>query len=171
MDSFEFNKIAGAILFSLLVAMSGSLLSELLVHREHLDKNAIDIAVESKGGDASPAAQELQPITPLLASANAEKGKIVAKKCVQCHTFEQGGKNSTGPNLWNIVGNKIGHAADFAYSQGVKDKAGTIWDVELLNKFLHKPRDFIPGTKMSFAGVRDDKERADLIAYLQTLKG
>ena len=170
MDSFEFNKIAAGILISLLIAMSGSLLSEQLVHRQQLAKNAIDIAVVVSGDAGGAAAsKELQPIAPLLAKASIEKGKEVAKKCTQCHTFEQGGAAKTGPNLWNIAGGKIAHVADYPYSQGFKDHKGT-WTDEDLNKYLHKPRDFIPGTKMSFAGIKDDQERADLIAYLKSLK-
>lgn len=170
MDSFEFNKIAGGILLSLLIIMSGSLLSEHLLHRQRLEKNVIEINVESSGAGESPeTAKSLTAIGPLLASANIEKGKIVAKKCLQCHTFEQGGATKTGPNLWNIAGNKIGHASNYPYSQGFKDKKGT-WGDEELNHYLFKPREFVPGTKMSFAGVKDDKERADLIAYLKSLK-
>lgn len=171
MDSFEFNKIAGGVLLSLLIIMSGSLLSEHLLHREKLPKNVIDIKLESSGaGDSGDKAAVLTPIGPLLASASIEKGQVVAKKCVQCHTFEQGGATKTGPNLWNIAGNKIAHIASYPYSQVFKTKQGT-WGDEELNHYLYKPREAMPGTKMSFAGVKDDKERADLIAYLKSLKG
>lgn len=122
-----------------------------------------------QGGAAGEAPKEFQPIGPLLATANVEKGKIVAKKCAQCHTFEQGGATKTGPNLWNIFGNKTAHVPDFPYSQGLKDKNGT-WGDEELNHFLYKPRDFVSRTKMTFAGIKDDRERADLIVYLKSLK-
>lgn len=170
MDSFEFNKIAAGILLSLLIAMTGSLLSEIFIHREHLEKNAIEIAVEAPGDAAGGGEKKLEPITPLLANASVEKGKVVAKKCAQCHTFDQGGPTKTGPNLWGVVGNKTAHAPNFPYSQAMKDKNGT-WGDEELNHFLYKPREFVPGTKMSFAGIKDDKERADLIVYLKSLKG
>ena len=169
MDSFEFNKIAAGILLSLLIAMTGSLLSEHLVHRDHLEKNVIEIAVEVGSAGAAEASKELEPITPLLASASVERGEIVAKKCVQCHTFTSGGADSTGPNLFGIVGAKFGHKEGYPYSAAFKGKQGN-WDVEELNKYLHKPREYAPGTKMTFIGLKDDKERADLIAYLQTLK-
>lgn len=169
MNSFEFNKLAASVLVALLVAMTGSLLSELLVHPHKIEKNVIEIAIESKGGDAGSDNKALQPIEPLLAAASIENGKNVAKKCLQCHTFEEGGANSTGPNLWDVVGKEIAHhATNFAYSAGMKAKTGT-WTFEELNKFLAKPRDYAPGTKMSFVGLKDDKERADVIAYLRSL--
>ena len=168
MDSFEFNKIAASLLVALLVGMSGTLLSDWLVNPERIEKNILNITVESSDRGAEEP-KELQPITPLLASANIENGKAVFKKCAQCHTPGQGEPNKTGPNLWGIVGAKFAHISDFAYSQGLNVMSGK-WDVEELNKFLHKPRDYVKGTKMSFVGIKDDKERADLIAYLQTLK-
>ncbi|MBM3468710.1 MAG: cytochrome c family protein [Alphaproteobacteria bacterium] len=171
MDSFEVNKIAASLLIALLVAMVGSLLSEHLLHHEKLEKPAFVIeGVEdtSHPGNKSSADEPLKPITPLLASANVERGQTIAKKCTQCHTFEKGGANKTGPNLWGIIGNKIAHAADFAYSSGFKEKGGT-WDFEKMNTLLNKPRDFVKGTKMSFVGLKNDQERADVIAYLNSL--
>lgn len=169
MDSFEFNKIAAGILIALLVGMTGSLLSEHMVSRDHLEKNAIEIDVEVTGGGDDNVKKEITPITPLLASASAEKGEIVAKKCVQCHTFNQGGADGTGPNLFGIVGAKFGHKDGYPYSAAFKGKEGN-WDEEELNKYIYKPRDYAPGTKMTFIGIKDDKDRADLIAYLKTLK-
>jgi cytochrome c len=168
MNSFEFNKIAASVLVALLVAMTGSLLSEYLAHPHKIEKNVLDIALETPGSTADSGPKVLQPIEPLLASASIENGKVAAKKCVQCHTFEEGGANRTGPNLWGVVGGKIAHAADFAYSAVFKEKQGS-WNYEELNKFLYKPREYAPGTKMSFVGIKDDKERADLIAYLRSL--
>jgi cytochrome c len=171
MDSFEFNKITASILVALLVAMIGSLLSDHLVHPHKIEKPAFvveGVVAASKPGDKPSEEDTLKPITPLLASANAERGKEIAKKCTQCHTFEKGGPNRTGPNLWGIIGNKVAHAADFAYSAAFKEKGGT-WDNEKLNVLLHKPRSFVQSTKMSFVGLKDAQERADVIAYLHTL--
>lgn len=171
MNSFEFNKIAASILVALLVAMAGSLLSDVLIGHHKIEKNVLEINVGTTTSNSENEKKELQPITPLLASANIENGKAVAKKCVQCHSFDQGGATMTGPNLWGIVGNKFAHVAGFAYSKGLQNMQGKgKWDAEELNKFIHKPRDYVPGTKMSFVGIKDDKERADLIAYLATLK-
>jgi cytochrome c len=170
MDSFEFNKITASILVSLLIAMAGSLLSEQLVRREHLTKNAIDIKVQASGKAESGDKKEgPHPIGPFMATANVEHGKEVAKKCQQCHTLNAGGPNTTGPNLFGIVGAKFGHKSDYPYSTAFKDKPGT-WNEEELSQYLYKPRQFAPGTKMSFVGISDEKERADLIAYLKTLK-
>jgi cytochrome c len=170
MDSFEFNKIAAGILISLLVAMVGSLISETLVHPHKLEKNVFIVeGVEASSAQGDSAKDEpLKPIGPMLASANIENGKVIAKKCIQCHTFEKDGANKTGPNLWGVVGNKIAHMASYAYSSGFKAKDGK-WDYETLNQYLHKPRTFIPGTKMSFAGLANEQERADVIAYMRSL--
>lgn len=171
MDSFEVNKITASVLVALLVAITGSLLSEHVVNPAKLDKPVLEIeGVEAGSKPASNAPEEetLKPITPLLASASVERGQAIAKKCTQCHTFEKGAPNRTGPNLWGIIGAKVAHAADFAYSSSFKDKGGA-WDNEKLNILLHKPRAFASATKMSFVGLKDEQERADVIAYLHTL--
>lgn len=171
MDSFEFNKMTASVLLALLVAMTGSLLSEYLVRPSPLDKPALIVEGEDttpQPGQKPSPDETLKPITPLLASASVERGQAIAKKCTQCHTFEKGGAPRTGPNLWNIIGAKVAHVADFAYSAAFKDKGGQ-WDDEKLNIFLHKPRAFVATTKMSFVGLKDAQERADIIAYLHTL--
>jgi len=171
MDSFEFNKIIASILVALLVGMVGSLLAEHLVHPEKLERPVLIVEgaeMEPKPGGKTAEEEPLKPISPLLASASVERGQTIAKKCAQCHTFEKGGPNRTGPNLWGIVGAKIAHAANFAYSSVFKEKGGA-WDYEKLNEFLYKPRTFVQGTKMSFVGLKNDQERADVIAYLSSL--
>ena len=171
MDGFELNKTLAALLIALLISLGAGMLGEAIIHPKMLESNAYPIEgveLAAEGADGAEEAKELAPIEPLLASANAEAGKVIAKKCLQCHTFEKGEPNKIGPNLWNILHSKIGHAADFAYSEALKAVGGN-WDAETLNKFIHKPRDFIKGTKMSFAGIKSAKERADLIAYLKTL--
>lgn len=171
MDSFEFNKITASILVALLVGMIGSLLAEYLVHPTKLANPVFVVdgaEASSKPGDKPGEEDILKPITPFLASASVERGQAIAKKCTQCHTFEKGGTNRTGPNLWGIIGAKVAHVADFAYSSGFKEKGGT-WDYEKLNILLHKPRAFVQSTKMSFVGLKNDQERADVIAYLNSL--
>ena len=169
MNSFEFNKIAAGVLVSLLIAMVGSLVSDAVVSPHKLEKNVLGLVAGTENSQATEEKKELTPITPLLASASIENGREIAKKCAQCHTFDQGGPIKIGPNLWGIVGNKFAHMVGFAYSSGLKAKQGN-WDAEELNKFIHKPKDYIPGTKMVFVGINKDKDRADIIAFLSSLK-
>lgn len=172
MDSFEFNKIAASLLIALLIGMLGNLLGEALIHPEVGEKKAYVIVgtedtAEIKGNQTQQ--ETLTPIIPFLAMADALRGQQIAeKRCSQCHTFKKGEPNKIGPNLWNVVMNHFGHVGDFAFSSALKGKEGR-WDFENLNHFIYKPNAFIKGTKMSFAGLKDTKERADLIAFLTTL--
>jgi cytochrome c len=172
MDSFELNKIAAGIIIALLVGMVGSLISKGIISPTMLEKNVFEVAVADTGATSDPGAsakKEAEPIEALLAGASVENGEKIAQKiCSQCHTYDQGGANKIGPNLWGIVGSKIAHHEGFAYSAAFKSQ--TIeWSYENLNKLLFKPRDFIPGTKMSFVGLAKPQERADIIAYLRSL--
>lgn len=171
MNSFEFNKIAGAVLFALIVSMLGNLIGGGLLYRDQLEKNIIEIDIAPADAGIATEEKELAPITPLLETANIANGEAIAKRvCSQCHTFTKGAAPlPTGPDLWGVVGRTRGDTS-YAYSRAMKELGGT-WDVETINKFVHKPRDFLNGTKMSFPGLRKDEDRADLIAYLQTLKG
>jgi len=175
MDSFEFNKIAGAILFTLLVALGLSMLAELVYHPHKPEKPGFSIAVPESGtavadgGDAGGAAV---PLAELLQKASAEKGEAQAKKCAACHTFDKGGANKIGPNLYNIIGEKVADpATGFAFSAGMQEKGKEIgnWDYESLFEFIGAPAKYVPGTKMSFAGIKKPEERADLLAYLRTV--
>lgn len=171
MDSFEFNKIVAGVLVSLLVIMVGRMTSEYLVHPRMLSKNAYQIEVpESFQSAAGPKIKrEIEPIAPFLQNANFERGKeIVTKKCAQCHTFEEGGRQKIGPNLWGVVGNACARVASFAYSATLQ-KLKVTWNYEELSEFLMKPRKFAPGTKMSFAGLKKPEDRAAVILYLRTL--
>jgi cytochrome c len=104
----------------------------------------------------------------MLASASAEAGKKVTKKCAACHSFTKGGPNKVGPNLWNVVGGKPASAAGYKYSGAMKNMVAN-WDFEELNKFLYKPKAYLKGTKMSFSGLKKMGDRAAVIAYLTSL--
>ena len=169
MDSFELNKILGAVLFTCLVLLALNIAAGALFTPEPPKKPGYEIAVqeEPSKGPAEAAPKE-EPIEQALASADPKRGEQTAKVCLTCHTFEKGGPNKIGPNLWGVVGRKKGSEAGFTYSDAVKSKGGE-WNVDDLNKFLTSPRSYAPGTKMSFAGLSRESQRADVIAYLNTL--
>ena len=169
MDSFEINKILGAILFTCLVLLALNISAGAIFAPSTAEKPGYDIAVQEKpaGGEAAKAAPE-QPIETLLASADIKRGENSAKKCVACHTFEKGGPNKVGPNLWGVVGRPRASEAGFNYSAAMKAKGGE-WSIDELNKFLQGPRNYIPGTAMAFAGLPRGSERADVIDYLNSL--
>jgi cytochrome c len=168
MNSFELNKILGAILATCLILLSLNIGAGALFAPAKPAKPGYDIAVKETGGDKAGAAKEPeQPIEALMANASAEKGAATAKQCQACHTFEKGGPNRVGPNLWGVVGDERGKGrGGFNFSGAMKSKGGE-WSYDELNKFLANPRGYIPGTNMTFAGLSRDTQRADLIAFLR----
>lgn len=172
MDSFELNKIMGAILGTCLVLLLTNFTANAIFAPKMPEKPGFLIAAKesdsgaaaAKGGEAAAS----EPIEKLLQTASAEKGATAAKKCAACHTFDKGGPNRVGPNLWGVVNRDRASEAGFNYSAAMKAKGGK-WTYEDLNAFIANPKAAVPGTAMGFAGIQKDSERADVIGYLRTL--
>jgi cytochrome c len=169
MDSFELNKLLGAILGTCLVLLVTSFTASAIFAPNKPAKPGFEIAVkEEAAGGEKAAAAPAEPIEKLLQTASVQKGEQSAKKCGACHDFAKGGPNKVGPNLYGIVGDKKGEGRGFNFSAAMKAKGGT-WTIDDLNKFIDNPKGFIPGTAMGFAGIQKGSERADLLAYLNSL--
>ncbi len=166
--NFENNKILAAVLCAGITAMLGGFITNKVIVPEELEKDAVEIegAVTNAHGSAPAKPKIAEPIMALLATANAEKGAKISKACAACHSFEKGGPVKQGPNLWNIVGAQKASIAGFAYSDAISEKGGN-WDYDALNNFLWKPKKYISGTKMNFAGLKKPQDRADMIAWLR----
>lgn len=167
------NMAVGALLATVFVMMSVSIASEGIFHSPVPEKEGFTIVAseEPAGGEAgAEAAPAAVPVGQLLASADAAAGATVFKKCQSCHSVEKGGPNKVGPDLWGVVDRPIGTHEGFSYSAGMKDfsKGGAeTWTFDHLNHFLMAPKAYVKGTAMGFAGLKNDKERANLLAYLR----
>ncbi|MFL6766012.1 MAG: c-type cytochrome [Sphingomicrobium sp.] len=159
----RFNTIAGWVLFAGIVALGSSIVAGELFHGERPEKMAYPIeGVEAEGGGAAAAEQ---PIEVYLATADPAKGQQVFNKCMACHNADKGGANQLGPNLWGVLGEPIGQGKGFAFSDALAKKGGS-WSWDNLSQWLTSPKAFAPGTKMTFAGLSNPQDRANVIAFL-----
>jgi cytochrome c len=183
-DPLAFNKIiAGFLCACLLLIGAGKFASFMQGGDEHhgdhhsedehsLSKNAYPIEVpeasitETSAIVSTPV--KIVPILALIATANIDAGKKLSKKCAACHSFNAGGPNKVGPNLWNVLNREIGKVDSYKYSKALTAFGGE-WNYSSLNKFLIKPKEYIKGTKMNYAGLRKEKDRANILLWLRSL--
>ena len=176
MSSFEWNKIIASVLTAMIVAMVTGIVAQSVVHPVRLEKPAyLPPGAEGEAGGTAAAAGTAapagpEPIAPVMQKADAKHGEQVAKVCLQCHTFEKGGANKIGPNLFGVLDENIASVAGYTFSSALLGHKDKKWDPDSLNVWLYKPQDFAKGTKMTFAGLPKVQDRADVVAYLQTLK-
>ncbi len=174
MSVFEANKIIAAVLTVGVVALASGFISTLVFEEHKQEEKAYPIVAETGGKPADAPAEAPQaaaqvPLAALLAKADPAAGEKVTSKCKSCHTFDEGGANRIGPNLYGVVGRQIASHEGFSYSDALKAKAGESWSYDGLDAFLTAPKDWAPGTKMSFAGIKSAEDRAALLAYLRQL--
>jgi cytochrome c len=168
MDSFQFNKFAGAILGALGLTLGLNLISDGVFSHAKLAKPGYDLPGVEEGEAKTEAAAPAESLPVLLASADVAKGQTDTKVCQACHNFEKGAGVKVGPPLYGIVGRAKGSVAGFEYSDGLKAKGGN-WTYEDLNSFITNPKTYISGTKMAYGGEANASKRADIIDYLHTL--
>jgi cytochrome c len=171
MDSFELNKIMGAILGTCLGLLSLNIAANAIFHPEKPAKPGYEIAVPETpagGGDKAAPAQPDPPVAELLANADVKRGEVSHNKCIACHTFDKGGRNLVGPNLYGVIGREKGSVPGFNYSAAFKKSMKGAWTPQEISDFVKNPKAMAPGTSMTFAGINRAAERADLIAFLNT---
>jgi len=173
-DNRELNKIVAALVAALLVIFGGREIATISLKDHGSDvaeagyKLPVETASVQPGGKKKPAGLDFAQVVTLMQTASVDAGVSVFKKCGTCHTPTKGGKNGTGPNLWNIVDRDIGATEGFKYSGAMAEVEGN-WSYEALAGFLHKPKKWLKGTKMAFGGLRREKDIADVLVYLRSL--
>jgi cytochrome c len=173
MDSFEINKIIAAVLLTVLIIIGIGKFTDILFHVEKPKESAYKIeglevaSTSSPSEGATTKVVEAVDIKALLAMGSLEHGEKVFKKCSACHMIASGGKNMIGPNLWNVIGRTAGSVSDYKYSKAMI-AYGKEWTYEEMNSYLIKPQAYVKGTKMAFAGLRKEKDRASVILFMNS---
>ncbi len=171
MDSFEINKIIAAVLLTALIVIGIGKFTDILFHVEKPKESAykiegLEVAVANSSSEKTTAKViQAVDIKALLAMGDLAHGEKVFKKCTACHQIAAGGKNMIGPNLWGVIGRTSGSISDYKYSKAMIAH-GKEWSFEEMNSYLIKPQAHIKGTKMAFAGLRKEKDRASVILYM-----
>ena len=172
MNSIEVVKIVGAMLAAALVVLLSRFITEQVYPEPEVVARAYAVvpsAEPTEPAAAAAAPPEAAGIAALIAAADPAAGEKLVKKCVICHSPDKDGKRKIGPNVWDVVGSSIAAAEGFTYSNALKEKSGETWSYDNRDAFLKKPKDWAPGTKMSFAGLKKPGQRAAVIAYLRSL--
>ncbi len=172
MDGFELNKIVGALLGSVLVVMLISFVADYVYYIEEPEVAGYSIDVPEVEVASEEVEEEMVSVLDLLATADVAAGESAVRRCASCHTFEEGGADGVGPHMWGVVNRAKGAVEGFNYSDAMMavGAAGEVWGFEELDGFIANPRGYLEGTTMGFAGVRDVEDRADILAYLNSLQ-
>ena len=169
MYGFEINKIIAAIILTIVIVLSINKLADIVYNVKVPEDatNKVAKATETKeiSKDDNEKAKSGNNIKVFLDLGSIDHGKTVVKKCIGCHSISKGGTNKIGPTLWGVIGRKVGSISDYKYSKAMSG-FGKNWDFEAMNNFLIKPKDYIKGNKMAFAGISKEKDRASVILYL-----
>ena len=172
MSVFEINKILASIILALLMIFGISYLGNLIVNVDHKKNQVTAYKIDIPESDMNvqsilnEEAEIIQPISGLLKNASLERGEKLYKKCASCHNYQKNSSSKIGPSLWNIINRPKGNVEGFSYSNSLVEFGGK-WTYEELAKFLYKPKDYINGTKMNFAGLKNVEDRTNLIFWLQ----
>ncbi len=165
MDSFEINKIIAAVVVIFVVIFGITKVSDIIYYVEKPSKSAYKVEFAETDSSKASSTVEAVDIAALLAMGSVDHGKKVFKKCSACHSIKKGGRNNIGPALYNVLGRNMGALEDYKYSKALI-AFGKDWTFQEMNSFLIKPASYIKGTKMAFAGLKKEKDRASVILYM-----
>ncbi|MFQ3665739.1 MAG: cytochrome c family protein [Sphingomonadaceae bacterium] len=168
MDSYEFNRIAGAVLAALITVLGLAVVTGYIYKADKPEQKGFFVEGVVEEATQVAAATDEPPVEFFLASADPERGAAAFKKCTACHNLQQGGANGVGPNLYGIVGGPHAKNPSFGYSPALQERAGEPWTWAALDEWLKNPRAAIPGNRMAFAGISRAQERADILVYMNS---